>query len=843
MDNSQRGSSNDSSTTPSVSVRTMPTVLFREIHKNAFLKRHSSDRRTGFPRKSEKVWVVFCVHDDIEPFLEIYPDQKVALTHKPEWFASLSTALHVSPTICGHEDEFEFAVTLSFQVVRLAAPSWDSMMEWVETIRNKLRELKVLCPKENIYSKMPEPKMPLLPTRDPNSPLPLPPEGPSTLLPGVELVHLETRNIIPPEENGDIRRSQRDVNGRNNAAQERQINKRRVNQREHKRPGAEGSQIDEVLTSVNTSNSQTVHIDEQSAGPASLNLTSETSKNKPRVRRAASVPQAVPSSSNSSVGSNITVIEVVASNSRENHSASESRSDIHIENSDSEEIDDVFVTSTKNIISGETDANEEEGYYEHVFPSAVIVNKPQLVQTFENVPTTSINMNQNNSKKSHSTSLVISATTSAFISSSPHENSAVSCSATSPVNLNHKELPSGTSTDISRNLHLNGIEKSDLNVTRVPVEPSSEKISIPVIIPRLPAKSVKHGVFKSTSLAVRDSDLNVNDNKKNFKETGSSSTQESAILGVKGDGGIRKEENGENSNGGLPPYSQVKKISKVKVKTEDSRNEQQSTSHNGSPIFLKRKVSEIQIVEAEPQCSQKPESLSNICVNKNQICKPGRPSQNVVVCKKKEDSRNLNLDKDMLRNVDRNHSVSNPSSKECKNEVLPNSVPSTSGTRVDNSRINVSKKDLLSCCNNNTEVEPITATVQPTVGVISVEDIPLIGGHQRRRRRSSSSEAAPTANTSSSRGLGGADRIRINVPLTSNVTPRNDCETRPSGLTRNGTDQIVHVTPQSSRLTLREQQVLQLKKEILHPSGVRLQLRRKDCLGSIALVDALNGVW
>jgi hypothetical protein len=47
----------------------------------------------------------------------------------------------------------------------------------------------------------------------------------------------------------------------------------------------------------------------------------------------------------------------------------------------------------------------------------------------------------------------------------------------------------------------------------------------------------------------------------------------------------------------------------------------------------------------------------------------------------------------------------------------------------------------------------------------------------------------------------------------------------------------------SGHLTLREQQVLQLRREMLHPGGVRLQLRRKDCTGSIALVDAFGAVW
>lgn len=46
-----------------------------------------------------------------------------------------------------------------------------------------------------------------------------------------------------------------------------------------------------------------------------------------------------------------------------------------------------------------------------------------------------------------------------------------------------------------------------------------------------------------------------------------------------------------------------------------------------------------------------------------------------------------------------------------------------------------------------------------------------------------------------------------------------------------------------SRMTLREQQVLELRKEMRHMGGVRIQLRRKDCQGSIALCDAFGAVW
>lgn len=47
----------------------------------------------------------------------------------------------------------------------------------------------------------------------------------------------------------------------------------------------------------------------------------------------------------------------------------------------------------------------------------------------------------------------------------------------------------------------------------------------------------------------------------------------------------------------------------------------------------------------------------------------------------------------------------------------------------------------------------------------------------------------------------------------------------------------------TKRMTLREQQVMQLRREIMHPGGVRLQLRRKDCVGSIAWVDAFGAIW
>lgn len=113
----------------------------------------------------------------------------MAVLHRPDWVVSLNETQHISPTICPHEQEYEFVVTLHSEVVRLAAPTWDQMIDWVESLRGKLHELRILSPKENIYSKMPEGgrNASLLSTRDPTSPLPPPPPVPPTIPPGVEL--------------------------------------------------------------------------------------------------------------------------------------------------------------------------------------------------------------------------------------------------------------------------------------------------------------------------------------------------------------------------------------------------------------------------------------------------------------------------------------------------------------------------------------------------------------------------------------------------------------------------------------------------------------------------------
>ncbi|KAJ8983896.1 hypothetical protein NQ317_000932 [Molorchus minor] len=177
----------EQNTVPTQTPTQFENPMFREIHKNTWLKTYNIYKLKK--RKKEKFWVVFCVHDDTDAFLETYVDNKLSVFHKPEWYISLNNVQHISPTICAHDQEYEFVLTLATEVIRLAAPTWEQMLDWVESLRGKLHEMKILSPKENVYTKLPDRTTPLLPTRDPTSPLPPPPEMPPQILPGIEPLH------------------------------------------------------------------------------------------------------------------------------------------------------------------------------------------------------------------------------------------------------------------------------------------------------------------------------------------------------------------------------------------------------------------------------------------------------------------------------------------------------------------------------------------------------------------------------------------------------------------------------------------------------------------------------
>ncbi|KAK7583910.1 hypothetical protein V9T40_004873 [Parthenolecanium corni] len=175
---------------------------FREVHKCSWLKLLGAEKKSSSVAK----WVIYCVHNDSIPFLEVYSDEKMALTHKPTTSYELTNVLHITPSICPHDDdEYEFVVTFPSEMIRFVASSQHQMMSWVKRLNAKLREMKLMAPSENLYtSHLPENRSHLLPTRDPNSPLPLPPTMPY-IPPGVEPVssssteNSENQNRIVPD--------------------------------------------------------------------------------------------------------------------------------------------------------------------------------------------------------------------------------------------------------------------------------------------------------------------------------------------------------------------------------------------------------------------------------------------------------------------------------------------------------------------------------------------------------------------------------------------------------------------------------------------------------------------
>lgn len=176
---------NNNGETNSPAQQSIPPFSVREVYKAGWLKSVSlpgERRREGalFSKKYERLWVLFCIHDDVQPYLEFYTEPKSTPSHQPIWAISLAQCMHVSPSIAVQGETFEFVVTCrECTVVRLGAGTREQMNEWVDVLRNRLRDIGVLEPKENLYSPQPEPAKPLTSlstTRDPNSPLPLPPD-------------------------------------------------------------------------------------------------------------------------------------------------------------------------------------------------------------------------------------------------------------------------------------------------------------------------------------------------------------------------------------------------------------------------------------------------------------------------------------------------------------------------------------------------------------------------------------------------------------------------------------------------------------------------------------------
>lgn len=149
----------------------------RDVHRAGWLRYLPFAEKSSNALEEHRFWVVFSVHNESEPYLEFYQKRQIS----PNWSLqesaggpvsthSLSNCQHISSAIVVNDKCYnEFAITLNTHVIRLVAETQQLMHDWIETLKNKLRQLNIIEPKDNLYTKDPQ-----LPPRR-NSWRPLPP--------------------------------------------------------------------------------------------------------------------------------------------------------------------------------------------------------------------------------------------------------------------------------------------------------------------------------------------------------------------------------------------------------------------------------------------------------------------------------------------------------------------------------------------------------------------------------------------------------------------------------------------------------------------------------------------
>jgi len=159
-----------------------PPFFIREIYKNGFLKRlpYNEKKSSALAKlmKSDRFWVVFSIHDDVHPFLELWHEPTEVASKPPQYIFPLAACQHISPSIIPADSEWSFVINFDTVAIRFSCNSREVMDDWVDVIRNKLSEMGILNPKGNLYSRTPlGPPVTKPVIRDPTSPLPQPPES------------------------------------------------------------------------------------------------------------------------------------------------------------------------------------------------------------------------------------------------------------------------------------------------------------------------------------------------------------------------------------------------------------------------------------------------------------------------------------------------------------------------------------------------------------------------------------------------------------------------------------------------------------------------------------------
>ena len=99
-----------------------PPFFIREIYKNGFLRRLPYNERKSSAlaklMKSDRFWVVFSVHDDVHPFLELWHEPTEVASKPPQYIFPLLPCLHISPTLIPADNEWSFVINIDTAAIR-----------------------------------------------------------------------------------------------------------------------------------------------------------------------------------------------------------------------------------------------------------------------------------------------------------------------------------------------------------------------------------------------------------------------------------------------------------------------------------------------------------------------------------------------------------------------------------------------------------------------------------------------------------------------------------------------------------------------------------------------------
>lgn len=634
------------------------------------------------------------------------------------------------------------------------------MQEWVSTLRSKLREMKIISPKENLYSRLPEIKQPLLPTRDPMSPLPAPPPVPAAIVPGIEPLTLHGNAIAssspPPltgiENTSESLTANNEITPASNlippqsppcSAMSNTLTQNLLNMLS-----------DPIVNLTNRLAAEDEDGDGEEEEVSFLNRPS-TSADRSNRQQDLAIDSDASSSASSSLSSSLArTFTTNVLNSEQKLSMAEKQKQRKVINRE----------DSTGSSGSSTDSFKSFGEIQPIViprpqrTGGTTVETPAVVEQKDTTINSTTDDSLNGNQLSTTNITIIQLSDEPVVGSSSASGSG------------------GESRSIEDNTFKANIEVNN--------ETTATKQTVRVTSPKL--INATAGVTAATPSTTTTTNGGY-DEIRNL-ETGvtnisvgailiqSTTTTTSATGNNLGASGAATANNSRSNN-----YEQV-----FLSDTNNNSGNPQPTTPRAPAVAPQPMPYSVFLLSRQPRSASHVELTA--------------PQRNQVQINGPVDNNNTSL----------TTIESPPATQEAATDNNVNShQPSTSRPRNKSS-------------SENPNIETNAARNSRQRRIVA----------QDSRKRSSSSSGDHRAATTNTHNNGNGHQIHHHNHANGQsriVSPQRQHPPLPR--------------PANQRVSLREQQVLQLRREISHPGGVRLQLRKKDCLGSIALVDAFNSVW